>query len=123
MSLRDPRKYLYDILNSCQFIGEFTRGKTVEDYKLDRAFRSALERELQIIGEAIMQLDNVAPNVAEKIPEYRNIIGFRHVLVHGYDALDPATVWNVVETKINGLSHKIQSILKENNLLECDDGL
>jgi uncharacterized protein with HEPN domain len=82
-----------------------------------------LERELQIIGEAMMQLDHVAPNVAERIPEYRNIIGFRHVLVHGYDALDPATVWNVIETKISGLSHKVQSILKESNLLEYNDGL
>ena len=115
MSLRDPRKYLYDILNSCEFILEFAMGKTVDDYKRDRAFRSALERELQIVGEAMLQLDNIAPEVAEKIPEYRNIIGFRHVLVHGYNALDPATVWNVVETKLNELSRKVKSILKERN--------
>jgi uncharacterized protein with HEPN domain len=113
MSLRDPQKYLYDIVSSCGFILEFTEAKTVEDYKNDRAFRSALERELQIIGEAMLQLDRVAPEIAEKIPEYRNIIGFRHVLVHGYDALDPATVWNVVETKLDGLHDKVQSILKE----------
>jgi len=113
MSLRDHRKYLYDMLSSCQFILEFARGKTVDDYKKDRAFRSALERELQIIGEAMLQLDHLAPEITEKIPEYRNIIGFRHVLVHGYDTLDPATVWNVVETKLDGLSHRIQALLKE----------
>lgn len=113
MSLRDPQKYLYDIISSCEFILEFTATKTVEDYRNDRAFRSALERELQIIGEAMLQLDNIAPEVTKKIPEHRNIIGFRHVLVHGYDALDPVTVWNVVETKINGLRNKVQSILKE----------
>lgn len=50
MSLRDPQKYLYDMLSSCDFLLEFTRGKTVDHYINDRALRSALERELQIIG-------------------------------------------------------------------------
>ena len=113
MSLREPQKYLYDMLSSCQFLIEFTGGKTVDDYINDRAFRSALERELQIIGEAMMQLKDIAPDITEKIPEYRNIIGFRHVLVHGYDSLNPATVWNVVETKLKGLDEKLQQLLSE----------
>jgi uncharacterized protein with HEPN domain len=54
MSLRNPQKYLYDIVNCCEFVLEMTNGKTVEDYKSDRVFRSALERELQIIGEAML---------------------------------------------------------------------
>lgn len=113
MSLRDPQKYLYDMLSSCQFLIEFTSGKTIDDYINDRAFRSAMERELQIIGEAMMQLEGIAPDITEKIPEYRNIIGFRHVLVHGYDSLDPATVWNIVETKLKGLEEKLQQLLSK----------
>ena len=89
---------------------EFTDNKTVDDYTNDRAFRSALQRELQIIGEALIQLDKVAPSLTAQIPEYRNIIGFRHVLVHGYDSLDPSTVWNVVETKLETLTQKIKSL-------------
>lgn len=109
---RDPEKYLHDMLSSCEFLLEFTAGKTVGDYIDDRAFRSALERELQIIGEALIQLEKVAPAVAAEIPEYENIIGFRHVLVHGYDSLDPATVWNVIETKLQALAKKLKSLLK-----------
>ena len=97
----DPEKYLHDIVDGCEFLLEFTQSKTIEDYKKDRAFRSALERELQIIAEAMMQLDKVSPQIAERISDYRSIIGFRHILVHGYDSLDPATVWNVVETKLD----------------------
>jgi len=111
MSQHDPEKYLYDILNCCEFLSEFTQDKSVEDYKNDRAFRSALERELQIIGEAMLQLDRVAPELAEKIVEHRSIIGFRHVLVHGYDSLDPATVWNIVETKLEKLGEEIRALL------------
>jgi len=113
MSHRNPQKYLYDILSSCEFLLEFTHSKTVDDYTDDRAFRSAVERELQIIGEALMQLDKVSPEIAEQIPDYLNIIGFRHILVHGYDSLNPATVWNVIETKLENLKIKIQSLLKK----------
>ena len=88
-----PEKYLYDMLSSCEFLLEFTINKAVDDYINDRAFRSAVERELQIIGEALIGLEKVAPPVAARIPEYQNIIGFRHVLVHGYDSLDPMTIW------------------------------
>ena len=109
----DPQKYLYDILSSCEFLAEFTVGRTVEDYRQDRGFRSAVERELQIIGEAVLQLERVAPQVTARIPEHRNIIGFRHVLVHGYDSLQPATVWNVIDVKLASLAREIRDILDE----------
>jgi len=113
MQHHNPQKYLHDMLSSCEFLLEFTRGKTKNDYADDRAFRSAVERELQIIGEALMQLDDARPDIAEQIPDYTNIIGFRHVLVHGYDALNPATVWNVIETKLSPLKDQIRTILRE----------
>ena len=113
MSHHDPEKYLYDIQNCCEFLLDFTQAKTVTDYKQDRPFRSALERELQIIGEAMIQLDNIAPHITDQISEHRNIIGFRHILVHGYDNLDPATVWNVVETKLLVLHKQVKHLLQD----------
>ena len=101
------------MLSSCEFLLEFTNDRAVDDYINDRAFRSAVERELQIIGEALIGLEKIAPAVASRIPEYQNIIGFRHVLVHGYDSLDPMTVWNVMETKLEALAPNISSLLKE----------
>ncbi|HUV66860.1 MAG TPA: HepT-like ribonuclease domain-containing protein [Sedimentisphaerales bacterium] len=111
MPLRNPKKYLYDIINCSEFVLQLTKGKTVDDYKNDRVFRSALERELQIIGEAMLQLDHLSPETVERISEHRSIIGFRHVLVHGYDSLDPDTVWNVVETKIALLLEQAKELL------------
>ncbi|MFH1882925.1 MAG: hypothetical protein ABIL62_09475 [Planctomycetota bacterium] len=75
---------------------EFTVNKAVDDYINDRAFRSAVERELQIIGEALIGLEKVEPAVAAQIPEYQN----------------PMTIWNVVETKLESLAQKIKSLLK-----------
>jgi uncharacterized protein with HEPN domain len=68
---------------------------------------------LQIIGEALLQLQRSDSEIAARIPEYQHIIGFRHVLVHGYDSLDAATVWNVVETKLQGLREVLQELLGE----------
>lgn len=113
MPLRNPQKFLYDIVNCSEFILEMTKGKTVEDYKRDRVFRSALERELQIIGEAVLQLDNTCPEISEQISQHRSIIGFRHVLVHGYANLDPDTVWNVVETKVGVLLEQARVLLQQ----------
>jgi uncharacterized protein with HEPN domain len=112
MPHHDPKKYLYDIINGCEFLLTFTQGKTVDDYRNDRAFRSALEREMQIIGEAMMQLDHLRPDLAERIVDHRKIISFRHVLVHGYDNLNPLTVWNVVETKLEPLLRQARELLQ-----------
>ncbi len=109
----DPEKYLHDVLSSCEFLIGLTAGRTVDDYAQDRAFRSAIERELQIIGEAVMQLERVAPQVAARISEHRNIIGVRHVLVHGYDSLHPATVWDVIDVKLPVLADEVRGLLDE----------
>jgi len=113
MSHRDPAKYLYDMLSSCDFLIAFTAGKTLAQYREDRAFRSAVERELQIIGEALLQLDRYYPDIAARVPDHLNIIGFRHVLVHGYHALNPVTVWNAIETKLVSLKAALEALLAE----------
>lgn len=110
MSSRDPKTYLFDIRSSCEFLLEFTRNKTLQDYQQDRGFRSAIERELQIIGEAMMQLEDVRPDITDQIPDAHRIIGFRHVLVHGYASLNPKTVWNVVETKLESLRDCVNAL-------------
>lgn len=61
----------------------------------------------------MVQLDKVSPEIARQIPDYLNIIGFRHILVHGYDSLNPATVWNVIEIKLKSLKTKVQSLLRK----------
>jgi len=110
---RDPEKYLFDMLDSCRFLLEFTSGHTLEEYTRDRGFRSAIERELQIIGEALIQLNQLAPETAQQISEYQRIISFRHVLVHAYDSLNYDLVWYVVERKLPTFQDEIQALLTE----------
>ena len=60
-------KYLVDAANACHAITEFVEGKSLSQYKRDRLLRSAVERQLEILGEALSRLDNLAPNIVRTI--------------------------------------------------------
>jgi len=52
----DARAFLFDIQRACQLLREFTAGMTFQDYAEDRKTRSAVERQLEIVGEAVGQM-------------------------------------------------------------------
>ncbi len=112
---RDPRMYLCDMLDACRFLLDFTKGKSLADYTSDRGFRSAVERELQIVGEAMVQLDSTAPELAARITEHDKIIHFRHVLVHGYHSLKPQLVWDVISTRLDALRAEVEILMTESS--------
>jgi uncharacterized protein with HEPN domain len=109
----NPKKYLADMFDACQYLIEATQERTIQDYDTDRAFRGSVERELQNIGEALRQLDSRFPEIAARIPEHQRIIRFRHVLVHGYDSLKPQLVWDVIERNLPRLCDELEILLKE----------
>ena len=88
---------------------EFTEGKSYEDFQEDRLLQLAIEREFEIIGEALFRLEKVDPEtLADKIPEYRKIIDFRNILAHGYDIIDVAAMWDFVQNRVPELLKKVQ---------------
>jgi uncharacterized protein with HEPN domain len=109
---RDPQKYLYDMLDSCRFLVQFTAGRGPDDLRTDGPFRAAIEREWQIISLALIALSKIAPQVAEAFPERDGIVRFRHILVHGYDSLDYDVVWSIVHNKLPSLEADIERTLK-----------
>lgn len=109
---RDSRKYLYDIQEAAERIVAFVDGRSFSDYQQDHLLRSAVERQFEIIGEALGQLARKAPSVAEQIPEYRRIIAFRNVLIHAYATIDDRLVWGVVEDKLPALRRKVAGLLE-----------
>ncbi len=106
----EPTKYVADMLDACRFVLELTSGKTIQDYKADRLFRSALQRELQNIGEALMQLERSHPEMAGRVSEHDRIIRFRHALVHGYHDVRADLVWDIVQHKLPILRRELESM-------------
>ena len=80
---RDPRSFLWDVRDAADAIASFTQGRSFGDYLADRMLRSAVERQFEIIGEALSQLAKTDPDLAARISDVRRIIDFRNVLIHG----------------------------------------
>ena len=109
----EARKYLYDIQRAAALLTEFTVGKTFADYARDAMLRAAVEREFEIIGEAMTKLAKVDETVAGKISHHGRIIAFRNVLIHQYGDVDDRLVWNVVETHLPALVREVETLLEE----------
>ena len=110
---REPHALLWDIRHAADAVAAFTRGKGFEDYKEDSFLRSAVERQLIILGEAVVQLSKLAPELAARIPERGSIIAFRNLLIHGYAAVVDAIVWEVVEDDLPALRVSAARLIEE----------
>jgi uncharacterized protein with HEPN domain len=75
--------------------------------------KAAVERVLEVCGEALNQLYRIAPAVAEKIPHARDIIGFRNILAHGYAELDHSKVYNIAIAHAPALLLAVQEALRD----------
>ena len=109
----DVPKLLFDMRNAAQRIARFTAGKTFEDYVADELLRSAVERQFEIIGEAMTRLIKLDTATAQRITDHRKIAGFRNALIHGYDSIDDATSWGIVANKLPLLQTELGQLLDE----------
>jgi uncharacterized protein with HEPN domain len=110
---RDPRAYLWDAREAAAAILEFVAGKTFEDYANDRLLRSAVERQFEIIGEALNQLCKIESQWVDRIPDVPQIIAFRNVLIHGYASVNDLTVWRTIDESLPALYETVTSLLDD----------
>src|SRR5262249_46493753 len=96
----DPRKLLQDILSRVQAIQRDTQGKDLAAYQAHEMLRFAVERQFEIIGEAVSRLLKTDATAAAQIRDYRKIIDFRNAISHGYDLVDDQLVWDAVVNKL-----------------------
>ena len=104
-------KFLFDIQVSIESIENFL-GKTRDFniYKSNKMLRRAIEREFEIIGEALNQLDKLDPDI--EISSKRQIIGMRNRVIHGYDKIDDEIIWGTIVRHIPVLKSEISNLLK-----------
>ena len=110
---RDPKSLLWDAREAADLIATITAGKSFADFDRDVVLRSAVERQFEIVGEALARLARLDPAIAAKIPDLREIVAFRNVLIHGYAVIDRARVWRVVEDNLPELRAALAALLAE----------
>jgi uncharacterized protein with HEPN domain len=109
---RDARTFLWDICDADAIQG-YVQGRSFDDYLANRLLRAGVEREFVTIGEAMSQLAKTAPGVAARMSDVRRIIGFRNIIVHGYDRIEAIAVWNAVQSELPDLRAEAAALLAE----------
>ncbi len=107
----DSRAYLHDVISAVENIQTFVSGWSYEDYVGDLLIRSAIERQFEIIGEALNRISRYDPSLATQISNLRDIIDFRNVIAHGYGVVDNEIVWDIIKNHLPDLIEKCRNIL------------
>jgi uncharacterized protein with HEPN domain len=92
---------------------EFIIGLDEASYAADQLRRSAVERQLEIVGEALKNLRNADPDIAQRIPDIARIVGLRNILAHGYAVVDDAVVWSAASQRVPELLAVVGQLLAE----------
>ncbi len=110
---RDVRAYLWDVQSAAEAIERFVAGLDAQTYADSEVVHSAVERKFEIIGEALGQLLRVDPDLALRIPDIRDIVAFRNLLIHGYAVVEHPRVLRIVQASLPGLHATVGTLLAE----------
>lgn len=108
-------KYLIDIKNSIEEIEIATseRSRRFEVFVSDFVFRKFVERNIEIIGEAMNRILKISPDI--NITSARKIVDTRNYVIHSYDSLIPEILWAIVNNHLPKLKEEVANLLKQSN--------
>lgn len=109
----DALAYLEDIRIAADDAIRFSAGVDEETYLRNDMVRAAVERVLMIAGEAMNELAKKFPETAARIPDWRGVIGFGHVLVHGYRKRDDKKIYAILQTRLPALRDRVAFMIDE----------
>ena len=96
--------------NAIYRIQEFTANLTYDAYLDSVLIQSAVERQLEILGEAARRLSDEFRQVHPEI-DWRRIIGLRNILIHRYDEIRQQTIWATVVSELEPLLAQLENLL------------
>ncbi len=109
---RHRKKLLSDILLAIEEIDLFFEGsKSFDTYQNDLKLRKAVERELEIIGEAMNRLLELTPEI--EITEARKVVNLRNRIIHGYDKVVDEVIWGVLSKHLPTLKVEVEQLLAQ----------
>lgn len=106
------KAYFWDMLDAALAVEEFVRGKTYEEYLSNRMMRGAVERHIEIIGEAARRISEATRKTYPEIP-WRALVGQRNVLAHEYDEVVNEAMWVVATRRVPELIAVLRKVLPD----------
>lgn len=102
----EEKKLLTDIIVGISSIDDHLEGRRVlEEYVKNKTKRRAVERELEIIGEAVNKLLKI--NAAIEISYARQIVDLRNKVIHAYDNVNDIVIWSVIMNHLPKLNQRL----------------
>lgn len=109
----EVQTWLEDIVQAIDEIEEFLPfGTSFLEFKKDLKTRKAIERNIEIIGEAVNRILNV--NSGIRITNSRKIVDTRNRIIHGYDSVSEDIIWSIVTKDLQKLKQEIVDLLDYN---------
>lgn len=108
----ETRKHFIYILQAAEEIQDFLQGIDFESYQNNLVIKRAVERDFEIIGEALNRIKSTDSDLLDKITEHHRIIGFRNILIHGYDIVDEIIVWQAATKHLPVLLDEVKKLLE-----------
>lgn len=106
------KERLYHMIEAIDNIFEFVEGKSYETFENDKILRFAVIKNLEIIGEAAYLLTKNFKANHDSV-DWNDMIGMRHILVHGYYQIRFDIIWATIETELQSLKEKITEFINE----------
>ncbi|PKP45467.1 MAG: antitoxin [Bacteroidetes bacterium HGW-Bacteroidetes-11] len=109
----DIKTWLYDILQSINEIDSYYDNKPLlfQEYVSDIKTKRAIERDLEIIGEAVNRIRKKDKNF--KLDNVEKIVGTRNRIIHGYDKISDDLIWSIVINHLPKLKDEVAGLLNE----------
>jgi uncharacterized protein with HEPN domain len=104
--------YLHDMLVASNDAIEFAAGLSFDQYMQSKLVRSAVERQVEIVGEAARKVSRAFRDAHPQVP-WVNFQGTRHRLAHDYGDVDHAVVWRIVRVHLPALVPQLQALLPD----------
>ncbi len=108
-------KWLYDVHFAIEEIEGFLQEHEVRDFTAYRShamLKRAIERDLEIIGEAVNRIIKRQPDYLKRISQAKAIIGLRNEVIHGYDGVSDENIWSVLINHLPKLKVEVENCLE-----------
>ena len=109
--------FLIDIVNCIKDINEFTNGIQFHEFEKDKMRKLAVERQLEVIGQAANKISKDTQDILENIP-WGNIIGLRNKLAHDYGEILAERIWIISRNSIQELLKELEKIKELNEYMQ-----
>ncbi|MBX3069318.1 MAG: DUF86 domain-containing protein [Thermomicrobiales bacterium] len=109
-------KRLHDAHRAIGHILAFTANRSLDEYRSDVYFQSAVERQFEIVAESLNVAEHDDASLRDVLPELPVVVGLRNRIAHEYDSIDHQIIWDTIQFDLPDLYKRVSALLDSHGL-------